>query len=75
MLGSHEQDLQDLVFQLVRPRHLATCQRKLPDNPGGSPGVFAVTIPTGTGTIQVDPDAFTNCAGLAQVTPCRPRPP
>ena len=41
--------------------------------PCGSLGVFAVTVPTGT--IQVDPETFTDCAGLAQVTPCRSRSP
>ena len=66
VLGAHEQDLQDLVFELLRPRDLTTCQRELPANPGGSPAVFAVAVPIGT--VQVDADAFTDCAGLAQVT-------
>ena len=34
----------DLMFELVRLRHFAKCQ-ELPVNPGGSLGVFAVTIP------------------------------
>ena len=66
LLGGHEQDLRDLVFELVRPRHLAKCQRELPENPGGSLGEFAVTVPTGT--VRVDADAFMGCAGLAQIT-------
>ena len=45
------------MFELVRPRHLAKCQHKLPENPRGSLGVFAVTFPIGT--VQVDADAFT----------------
>ena len=66
LLGSHEQDLRDLVFELVRPRDLAKCKRELPENPRGSLEVFAVTVPTGT--VQVDADAFTDCASLAQIT-------
>ena len=66
LLGSHEQDLWDLVLELFRPRHLAECQRELPENPGGSLGEFAVTVPTGT--VLVDADALTGCAGLAQIT-------
>ena len=38
---------------------------ELPENPRGSLGVFAVTVPTGT--VQVDADTFTDCVGLAQV--------
>ena len=65
LLGSHERDLPDLVFELVRPRHLAACQSELPETPGGLLGEFAVTVPTGT--IRVYEDAFTGCEGLAQI--------
>jgi hypothetical protein len=66
-LGRHEPDLRDLLFELVcMPRHLARCAAELPANPAGVLGTFAVMVPTGTTAIARD--AFTKCAGLAQVT-------
>ena len=49
VLGRHEPDLRDMVFELVcMPRHLARCTGDLPANPAGVLGTFAVTVPTGT---------------------------
>ena len=65
--GAHEPDLLDQVCQLVcMPRHIAKCAADLPADPEGVLGTFAVTVPTGT--IAITRDAFTKCAGLAQVS-------
>ena len=55
-----------MFAQVCLPQYVAKCAGELPENPGGSLGVFTVTVPTGT--VQIDADAFTACTGLAQVT-------